>query len=323
MRTFVPRAAGDGPSADWGIRRAVRLAFPGPAALAADPVHTERLRTYLTDLLRPYRLGLEPGALERGGGQSYGEMAEALIRLAVPAGESVDLLVLAYAVPDITPGRATTTYLSHVCPGAPMAFAVSDQGSAAAFTACRLIHGYAETGGLRRALLLVVEQDTLPYDPGLPVTVPSASRGVALLFGEPEPGERVARLGRVTTHVLPEDPRDAPDLLGALDGGPVPATEPLGAFDTARAPVTALLGGALAARLTVPVRADLVRTADAGQPGTGVWWELADLLTDQGQGQDQEPTPAARSLLLADYDPVPRHLSTAAIDVRAAVTAPR
>src|SRR3954447_11341782 len=157
MRSYVPGLPSDEASAGWGLRRAVRHAFPDPAALAADAEHSARLQVYLADLLEPYRTGLDLDLPERGG-QSYGEMAEALIREAVPEGESVDLLVLAYSVPDITPGRATTTYLSHVCPGRPMAFAVSDQGNAAGFTGLRLIREYARRGDGQRALLLVVEQ---------------------------------------------------------------------------------------------------------------------------------------------------------------------
>ncbi|WP_051732311.1 hypothetical protein [Kitasatospora phosalacinea] len=179
-----------GPGA-WGVRRAARLVFPEPSALAADPVHAARLRRYLADLLSPYGLpapaGLPPG------GQSYGEMAEALVREVVPAGEEVDLLVLAHSVPDLAPGRATACRLAHVCPGGPLSFAVTGPDGTAAATALRLLTAYADTAGLRRALLLVVEQDWLPYDPGVPVAVPEVSRGVALLFGDPLPGERVVR----------------------------------------------------------------------------------------------------------------------------------
>ena len=89
-------------------------------------------------------------------------MAEELIRSVVPPDEPVDVLVLAFAVPDARPGRATASYLSHVCPGEPLAFAICDQGSAAAFTGLRLIREYARTGGCARGLLLVVEQAILP-----------------------------------------------------------------------------------------------------------------------------------------------------------------
>ncbi|MHA6765392.1 hypothetical protein [Streptacidiphilus sp. PAMC 29251] len=295
MRTFAPHRAGERTPAAWGVRRAVRLAFPDPAALAGDTVHTDRLRLYLTDLLRPYGLKLDADALEQGG-QSYGEMAEALIRLAVPAGESVDLLVLAYAVPDITPGRATTTYLSHICPGGPMAFAVSDQGSGAAFTALRLLRAYAGDGGLRRALLLVVEQGSLPYDPGVPVALPAGNFGVALLFGEPEPGERVTGIGEVSTRALPSE--------AAIE-----------AFGLGPEPVTAVFGSSLAAlvpALTEALAEDKqLRVVDAGQPCTGVWWELA--------GELAEPSTASQNLLLADYDPGLRQFSLAAFDLGAGV----
>ena len=293
MHSFVPGDGADRTPAGWGVRRTARLAFPHPAALAGDAGHTERLRVYLTDLLLPHGLGLTPGALERGG-QSYGEMAEALIGRVLPAGESVDLLVLAHAVPDITPGRATTTYLSHVCPGGPMAFAVGDQGSAAAFTALRLIRAYAGTGGLPRALLLVLEQSALPYDPGVPVALPDRSQGVALLFGAPEPGERTARPGSVTTRQLSAD-QDPAGRLGALVDRPEP--------------VTALVAATLAAQAPTPTGPDRVSTAAAGQPGTGVWWALAEELSAPA-----DPAAAPRRLVLADYDPGHRSLSLAAFD---------
>lgn len=317
MRTFRPARSADtasppdgtdadGPASSWGIRRAVRLAFPGPGAPAADPVHIARLRRYLTDLLHPYGLGLDAGALEEAAspvGRSYGEMAEALIRAVVPEGEAVDLLVLAHAVPDITPGRATTTRLSHVCPGTPMALAVSDQGAASAFTALRLVDAYARSGGLRRALLLVVEQDSLPYDPGIPVVVPAGSRGVAVLFGERLPGERVATVSRVATHVLAAD---SPATALATELAELAESGGLGGpgDGPARRTVTAILGATAAAAAAHRWPAGL-RFADAGQPATGVWWDLA--------GELAEPSTGPRRVLLADYDAGPHHLSLATV----------
>ncbi|WP_225848885.1 hypothetical protein [Streptomyces sp. HPF1205] len=294
MRTFVPHHPGGDVPAGWGLRRAARLDFPEPAALSRDPEHGERLRVYLTDLLRPYGLGLDDGAPARGG-HSYADMAEELIRLAVPAGESVDLLVLAYRVPDITPGRATATYLSHVCPGVPMAFAVSDQGNAAAFTALRLIRAYARDAGTRRALLLVVEQPALPYDPGVPVAVPAVACGVALLFGERRPGERPVGLGPVTTRAG-AGPRVLAAGAGELIGG-------------GPAPVTVVLAAAPAARVPAFPGVRRLRTADAGRPFTGVWWELA--------GELARPDKAPRRLVLADHDARPRHLCLAVFDAGA------
>lgn len=169
------------------LRRSVRLDFAPSAAAGVGRVGTvgrqllaER-EAYHRDLLRPYGLDLDVDALT-GGGSSYGEMGQALLERAVSPHEPVDLLVLAYAIPDLDPGRATATYLSHRCPGRPTAFALSDQGTAAAFTGLKLIGEYVRTGAARRAVLLVVEQPALPYDAGVPVATPTRPTGVALVL---------------------------------------------------------------------------------------------------------------------------------------------
>jgi 4-hydroxymandelate oxidase len=284
----------------------VRLAFPGPSSLAADPVHTARLDVYLTDLLQPHGLALNPGALAPRG-QSYGEMAEALIELAVPAGEGVDLLVMAYAIPDITPGRATTTYLSHVCPGRPMAFAISDQGTAAGFTGLRLIREYARSGDYRRALLIVVEQAWLAYDPGVPAAMPSGHSGVALLFGDGGGdgdgiGEPVAQRGMsVAAAAPPATVGPVRVRAGKVETSPGTEIEELGDAGTV------ILGAVLKAEADELAGRSGVVLASPGRPFTGVWWELAAAL---------ETEPGERRIVLADADPDLGFLCTAAIDVR-------
>ncbi|GAA4687106.1 2-hydroxy-acid oxidase [Phytohabitans rumicis] len=254
--------------------RAARRAFPGPAARAAHPEHAPHLTAYLSDLVRPYGLALRQPA----GGHSYGEMAAALVADTVPPHEPVDLLVLAFAVPDIRPGRATATYLSHICPGAPMAFAVCDQGAAAGFTGLRLIREYARTGGCRRALLLVVEQAGLPYDPAAPVALPTRHTGVALLCGD----SGTAWLGPV---------RQVPMAPGQAGTAPPALPADLDAD-------TLILGNGLG-----PVPG--ARSAPSGQPYTGVWWTLAGELAD----------PTARRIVLADHDPVLGYLCTSTVEI--------
>jgi 4-hydroxymandelate oxidase len=294
MRAFVPNRAGDRPPPGWALRRAARLDFPPTATVAADPGHTARLRVYLTDLLRPYGLALDPDRpLDEG--QSYGEMAEVLIRSAVPAGERVDLLVLAHGVPDVTPGRATTTWLSHVCPGGPLAFAVSDQGAAGAFTALRLVDAYVRGGELRRALLLVAEQPALPYPVADAEPLPAGAAGVALLFGEPEPGERVARPGPVLTRTAA-----GPEQLAAFVRG----------FGSAEEVSVVLGAGAAGWAGALEGSARRVRAAPPGRPGTGVWWELAGELG----GADAD---GPRRVVLADHDATAGQLSLAAFDLGA------
>src|SRR5689334_3534905 len=125
-------------------------------------------------------------------------MAQALIAPAVSADEPVDLLVLAFSIHDLRPGRQTAAYLSHLTPGTPMAFAICDQGSAAAFSGLRIAGEYAASAGVRRALLIVVEQAALPYD--CPVPVPAEHRAVAMLYGDGDGAASAARVAGVRQH---------------------------------------------------------------------------------------------------------------------------
>lgn len=255
----------------WGLRRVVARRFPDPAAQASHAGHAAVLTTYLSDMLAPYDLALSGDPAD---GQNYGEMAVALL-----PDEPVDALVLAYDIPDIAPGRATATYLSHACPGRPVAFAVSDQGPAGAHTALRLLYDYARSGTYERALLLVVEQSTLPFDPGVPVTVPAAHAGVAVQLG---PSGLAAAVPRIVPDV---DLGAVASLLG--DTGPA----------------TLVLGAALAG---LDVKAETVVVADPAQPMTGVWAALAGLYAADGSHGPDGP------VVLADYDPRLRYLCVTA-----------
>lgn len=239
--------------------RAVRREFHGPAAFLDDPDHRAFATEYLADMVRPHGLALDAEL----SGQSYGEMAEELLREAVGADEPVGTLVVAFAHHDVYPGRALATYLSHLCPGTPTAFAVCDQGSAAAFTALRLL-GTADparsAADPATALLIVVEQSRLPYRSQ--AATPASSRGVALLWAPDGSGGAV---------------RQRPGVRPAELPGLVPD-------DGARL----VLGEALAAAW--PDRPGHAEVAPAGQPMTGVWWRLAD-------------PDAVGPVVVADYEP--------------------
>ena len=278
----------EGEGRGWGVRRAVRIAFPEPADRVCDAAYAARLDLYMQDMLRAHGLDPSPDARDRTG-WSYSEMATALIERAVPAQESVDLLVLAYAIPDINPGRNMAALLSERCPGKPLAFGLTDQGVAAPFTALRLIREYARTTGLRRALLLVVEQAALPYRASDRTAMPAGHTGVALLIGEVphEPNAAPSlRLGQIVTRVeVRED---------ALD-------HEIKTLCAEHSESTVILGSALSNRLgqaggMASAGAGRVRVARAGRPLTGLWWELVGEL----DARDGSP----RSVTLCDYDPV-------------------
>jgi hypothetical protein len=305
VRSTAPPSVGrSDPGAGWGLRRAARLAFPGSAARARNPAYAEDLAVYLTDMVRPYGLALGLAALSSAG-QAYDEMGRALIERVMPEGEQVDLLVLAYAVPDIVPGRSSAVRLSRDCPGVPMAFAISDQGAAAAYTALRLLRQYAAAGEARRSLLIVLEQAWLPYHPVTPTPLPTGHSGVALLFGDEGAARevRMARLGPIRTHT-PADDSTLPAAISMLTDAP----HGPGADRS-----VAILGPQLAA----PARAepaagqDNVRLGFAGRPYTGAWWELV--------GELSRPHAEPQRLVVADYDPGSLTLCLAAFDVYAPI----
>jgi hypothetical protein len=283
-----PEAAG---SADpLRVTRAGRRFFDGMSDTVFDP----QLRVFVGDLVRPYGLPLREDLLTLGAGHSYGEMAEQLILATVSADEPVDLLVMAYDIHDVRLGRSTAAYLSDICPGRPMAFAVCDQGGAAAFMALRLIAEYGRAGGCERALLLVTEQSALHYQPARPVRVPDRHAAVALLLERSASG-----LPTVVRQHADVPPRLAAALLAddvaALCGG--------------RADVTLILGSGLA-DADAEFLCDRTLLAPPGQPFTGPWWELAGGLADwRAEG---------RLVLLAEYDTDLRYLSLSATDLTAA-----
>ncbi len=281
---------------DLHLVRSARRTFTGPAEFLADPGNRARVGEYLADMARPYdrevRTALFGESVSPALGHSYGEMAEALIGAVVLADEPVDLLVLAFSSHDLRPGRQTAAYLSHVTPGAPMAFAICDQGSAAAFSGMRIAREYASSAGIRRALLIVAEQAALPYD--CPVPVPSEHRGVAMLYGDGATSQ--ARLADVRQHpgVPPNEVAD----LAAAD---------LTELAAGHREVGLVLSDALAAVWTAPA-AGRVRVMPPGQPSTEVWWGLIDELTADAGQEDL--------VVAADYDPGLCYLCLAAFDTR-------
>jgi hypothetical protein len=272
------------------ISGAARRVFDEQADSARHPAY----RTYLTDMVRPYGLAVDSEALGEGRGQSYADMAGALIAEVTAEDLPADLLVMAFAVPDVMPWRCTTSHLSHLCPGNPMAFAVSDCGTTAAFTGLRLVR--AQTVGMSspRALLIVAEQAAINHELPIPASTPARHAAVALRCDQAGPGlvESVRLRSGVTRS-------EAAGLLATglaeLTAGHDEATVVAG---TDLAEVAG--PGAFAAAAEVVV-------APAGQPCTGVWWEVA--------GRLEGWAASGRRVLVADYDPLPGSLCLAAIDV--------
>ncbi|MFF3600384.1 hypothetical protein [Kitasatospora indigofera] len=296
----APVAVRAGAPAGPGLRvaRVLTRDFGGRSETSLDP----DLRVFVSDLARPYGVPLREDLLAQGAGHSYGEMAEGLLREALPQDEPVDLLILAFSSPDVRPGRSTALHLSRFCPGSPLAFAVCDQGSAAPFTALRIATDYARTGACRRAVVLVMEAAHLHHEPAGPVALPERHCAV-LLVCEADGGEGGAAVVRQSSGPA-ADP--ASDLVRAERAalGPAAAVV-LGPGLTAPSGLTVPSGPAAPPGLTAPSAATgSGRTAAArgGQPLTGVWSALAERLPGwRAEG---------RPVLVADLDRRLGRLST-------------
>jgi hypothetical protein len=292
---------------DLHLVRATRRTFAGPAEFLAEAGNRARVGEYLADMARPYGLHV-PATLfsappSAALGHSYGEMAQALIGPLVPADEPVGLLVLAFSVHDLRPGRQTAAYLSHVTPGAPTAFAICDQGCAAAFSGLRIARAYVASTAIRRALLVVVEQAALPY--ASPAPVPAQHRGIAMIYGDAVPGGNAAEASGAgaVTQARVADVRQHPGVPAAAVADLAAAD--LGQLAAGQDQVRLVLSDAAAAVWPAPA-AGRVRVMPPGQPSTGVWWGLIDELSaEAGPGL----------VVAADYDPQLRYLCLAAFDL--------
>lgn len=207
---------------------------------------TEDEKVYFRDLLASHGV---PCPEERfaGGRNTFTEMVEWVVDWLGHVDDPFDVALLAHTTPDAQPG-SPMSFLTTVVPVSGVAFAVSDQGVVAAFTALDLLarHG--------RALLIVADQRALVHDLPVPAAIaPLRDRVVALELGGPDAVATVAP--RLHTGVRPGD---IPSVLADVD----PAD-------------TVVLGAGAAPHR----RQDAAVTVHNGTPCTGVWSALADLLS--------------------------------------------
>lgn len=248
------------------------------------------LRGYVTDMTAPYGIAVHEDLIEQGVGHSYGEMCVPLLAELVSEERPADLLVLATGIPDVRLGRATATYLTWHCAGAPLAFAVCDQGLLAAFTALHLIAGYARTGGCRRAVLLVAEQPTVYHE--LPVSTPVPDRAAAVGVVLETDGSHGALSVR-------RHPRLAEHQVSAVLAAEVAR------LCGDRSVPTVLLGARLAEVVADRTVDGDVRVCRQNQPFTGIWLELSRGLSGWQRSGGQ--------VLLAEYDPTLGYLFSATV----------
>jgi hypothetical protein len=137
---------------------------------------------YLADMLSPYGVPFSFARFESGNQNAYAFLAERFLA-GLPASLAPDLVVIAHATADCEPGRSLAGYVTTLLPAPPLCFAVSDQDELSPFSSLNAIRALAATGW-QRALVLVMDQSTLPYvtRPVPTLGADPADHAVGLLF---------------------------------------------------------------------------------------------------------------------------------------------
>lgn len=213
--------------------------------------------------------------LRQGPNVSFLELAERAIGLLPQPPLAADLVMLAYAMPDLPGVKNISAHVNFLLSGAGRSLAVSEQGSRAPYTALRISDAFARAGRCGSVALLVLEQTTLPTREPIVSGDLMQDSAVVLHF---------AGLGGLELHSVhscgPHEPLGAllTRLAGALAGQEV------------------LL---VAGRWTDPASIDAAglptRQAAPGFYCTGVWLELARHHQEWAAGND--------AVILCDTDP--------------------
>jgi hypothetical protein len=244
-----------------GVARVVHRQFDGGDRRIDD----EFSQRHFADLTAGYGLSYQP--VESG--VTFTAMAGEL-HMDLELTEQVDLAVVAHSTPDLDCRLSAATYLSEALPNGPLVFALSDSGTCAPFTALQLAGDYARRHGYQRAIVLVLDQATLPYEVSGPA--PLGNAGVAVLL---ESG------GPSALSVLHEVGVREADLPGAVDAV-------LGSLVGPGSLATVITGAGIDPAL---VRHDgPVLTGAPGFPCTSAWSLLA------AHGVSADP------VVLIDYD---------------------
>ncbi|MER7848015.1 hypothetical protein ABTZ03_29190 [Kitasatospora sp. NPDC096077] len=272
------------PTGPTALPRLVRAAGYSPPAHSAPYRPGDAREEFYDELGAPYRASFDRARFAAAGRHTSVELAYGALEALGPldAGDAPELAVVAYAAPDFEHTELVASCLRRRLPGGPLAFALSDQGRLAPFSALRVAVEYARRCGWTRLLLLVVDQGTQPFPPPA-----GPSRAEVELDGD----AAVALL-------LRWDGRDRP-LGGQAQGRPGP-----GLFAQWPADAALAAGAGLADCGELPPHRGPLTEGPTGRPATGSWTALLD-----AAARGDAPTAHAdgagyvdRPVVVADYD---------------------
>lgn len=152
--------------------------------------------SYYRDLVEPFGLEVDEALLRDGPHVGHRDLVDRLVEAGGFRGSEPDLVIVAQALPDVTPFTAIAPYLDRRLGGTSLNFGIHQQGLAAPFTALRIISAYQRAGRGRAAVLAILEQTTLPTRFPLVHDNQLVDSGVLLALGT-EGGPRVTAVESV------------------------------------------------------------------------------------------------------------------------------
>lgn len=215
----------------------------------------EDMLEYYRDLLAQFDVPYEEQRLREGPNVSYTELADALL----PALGTVapDVILLTYAVPDLHPLRVVSAHVNARLGGGAYSMALSEQGLRSPYTALGVADAFHRSGRCDTALLLVLEQTSLPYHDPLVHDTPLTETAAALVLRSAP--------GPVAGPTWTGTPDELAAVLAATDPDTVVIAGPWVEAGTAARMVRCATGTyCTSVWLTLAERPDLWRDNDSG-----------------------------------------------------------
>jgi hypothetical protein len=278
-------AAGPGGAAAPTLERVITFTFTA-ADRGTQPSQAGAFQDHMESLYGPFA---DLSWLEGGAVVSYHDMARVVARELAAELARVDLVITVDASPDCRHQSFPGCLLTDLMPGEPLMMGISEQGVAGPFTAISVAARQLSSGGSRRALILIMEQSTLPPDDD--AVRPQHDVAVALLLGP----DGTISLGGAACMVTGRAGR----------AGTAPVSQPAAHLPRAESGATLIVGAGLSDLSADP--GVTVIHAPHGHPCAGVWLALAEFLHQQ--------RPSGGRILVTDCDPILPYLCSVALTV--------
>lgn len=159
-----------------------------------------RFMKYYIDLFNLYGKTLPESIFTEGSQYSYSELGEAVLDELDLQGKlkNLDIFVASYWANEFDPNHASCgAYFSEKYQFQCKTFDVCEQGTLSAFTGIKIIHNYLAQDEINKAILVIMEQTTIPRIKEDHDLVPTQTGTVALLFDRQSQAQKLYKIAAI------------------------------------------------------------------------------------------------------------------------------